>query len=299
MSSNVEVVVSDQPAMATVRECLSSVRGVKFATTPTNDRTRHILLLWLSALEAPDGRRRLECFLSDAWSTAKDAPAVFIGEFRSGKTYQLVQFLQAFADLSSRVGRRRLDPYIAADPAALRRLVMACQANAEQHLMASAAVEDGKLVAWSCEPRRYEVAISEIPAVAEMNPSGLKEFQLSSTGSRIRWAAGDVDLDLDTIRAYADPIIRRQHQAELREEASRYADAIRRLRVEKGLTQSDVAGLSERQVRRLEEGGSIPHSATLAKLAAAHGLSTDEYLAELAQRSTASRKSGRRARPRS
>jgi ribosome-binding protein aMBF1 (putative translation factor) len=62
-----------------------------------------------------------------------------------------------------------------------------------------------------------------------------------------------------------------------------YGAAIRKLRQEKGLRQSDVAGLTARQVGRIESG----HRATLSalqKLAHAHGLSLSDYLDQLPQR---------------
>ncbi len=57
--------------------------------------------------------------------------------------------------------------------------------KAEGALIASATVEDGKLIVWSCEPRRYAVAASEIPARAKMTPSALTDFEVSESGSRI------------------------------------------------------------------------------------------------------------------
>ena len=122
----------------------------------------------------------------------------------------------------------------------------------------------------------------------------LPKFEVSTSGSRIHWPAGDIDLNLDTIRAHADPKVRRQHQAQLRQEAAQYADAIRSFRIEKGLTQSEVTGLSERQVRRLEEGHTLPRAGTIALLAAAHQMSTNDYLSELAKRSSRGTKKAKR-----
>lgn len=48
-------------------------------------------------------------------------------------------------------------------------------------------------------------------------------------------------------------------------------------REERGLTQSDIDGLTSRQVRRLEEGDTIPQIETLRRLAAAHGMTVDDY----------------------
>jgi transcriptional regulator with XRE-family HTH domain len=60
---------------------------------------------------------------------------------------------------------------------------------------------------------------------------------------------------------------------------------MRAVREEHGLRQGDIPGLSERQVRRLEQGHAFPQAKTVEKLAAAHGLSVADYLKELATRS--------------
>lgn len=45
---------------------------------------------------------------------------------------------------------------------------------------------------WSCEPRVYRCKVAEIPALAKMDPGALQELDISSNGSRIHWAAGDL-----------------------------------------------------------------------------------------------------------
>ncbi len=72
------------------------------------------------------------------------------------------------------------------------------------------------------------------------------------------------------------------HESKARREASRYASAIRALRVERGIKQTEVSGLSEREVRRIESGETVPHIESLRKLAAAHEMIVDEYMAVLA-----------------
>jgi transcriptional regulator with XRE-family HTH domain len=61
-----------------------------------------------------------------------------------------------------------------------------------------------------------------------------------------------------------------------------YGVAIRKLRREKGLRQSDIEGLTARQVGRIEAGQRATLSA-LRKLAQAHGMGVDEYMDRLAQ----------------
>ena len=62
-----------------------------------------------------------------------------------------------------------------------------------------------------------------------------------------------------------------------------YGVAIRNLRREKGLRQSDIKGLTSRQVGRIESGQRATLSA-LQKFARSHSLAIDEYMEELAKR---------------
>lgn len=237
-----------------------------------------MIVALLADLDRAQGRHELE----DLIGTVKgDVPVVLMSAGTKPAPRSDAAF-QGLAHVTWLVGR---EVYIAPNAEAVSRMVFARQVKAESKLIASASVEDGKLIVWSCEPRRYAVAASEIPVLAKMPAAALPHFEVSETGSDIHWEDGDVDLNLDGIRAYADPEIRRQQEAERRKYAARYAGAIRKLRENRGLKQADIEGLSERQVRRLEEGDTLPHSSTLKKLAAAHGLSIDQYLKELAKRS--------------
>ena len=180
-------------------------------------------------------------------------------------------------------------PFVAADAATMRRLVLARLHGADDQLIASALVEGGTLYVWSCEPKLYMCSAESLPALQNLSPDELRRVAVSESGSHLHWDAGDVDLDLDTIRFHADPAYRAKREAATRHEAARYAKAIQRLRTEHGLRQAAIPGLSEREIRRLERGETIPHAATLHKLAAAHGMSVDAYLARLATLSTRER----------
>lgn len=282
MPLNIEVLIPNEQT----RKSLGAIRFAHFVSKPGRGKSCSMAVAWLADLDREQGRRDLENLCA---AVRRDVPVVLMSERRAAP--QSDSAFQALAHLTWLVDR---EVYIAPDARAVARMVRARQAKAEAKLIASAAVEDGKLVVWTCEPRRYAVATSDVPALAELTPGALTNFEVSESGSRIRWKDGRVDLNLDVIRAYADPDVRRQHEAAHRKEAVRYAGAIRRLREDRGLTQSGVAGLSERQVRRLEEGDTIPHSSTLKKLATAHGMSIQDYLRELAKRS-GSRAQGRSA----
>ena len=93
-------------------------------------------------------------------------------------------------------------------------------------------------------------------------------------------------LNLDTFRELSDPEVLEENQERFRREAKNYAEAIKTLRKRKGLKQGEIAGLSERQVRRLESGEVYPHSSTLEKLAIAHDVSPPQYVRQLAALAT-------------
>ncbi len=295
MSAAVEILVP-QPVLPTVKKALGPLPSTTFHARPSHG-VPHLVVSSLDVLDTPGGRIALEDLLHVA-SGKKGVPVVMFS------AVDVVQGLAALGALARLSGQARHEPYIAPSPEAVRRLVLAHGSGAEKELIASAVVEDGKLVVWSCEPRRFEVPVSEIPVLAKMRPDTLAKFELSVSGSRLRWPDADVDINLDTIREHADPEVRRDHEARARQEAARYADAIRRFREERGLTQSDIEGLTSRQVRRLEEGGTVPQIVTLKRLAVAHGMTVDDYLQELAKRSRkssrrpAAGRSGRSAHPR-
>jgi DNA-binding XRE family transcriptional regulator len=138
------------------------------------------------------------------------------------------------------------------------------------------------LSVWSCEPKLYRCATAEIPALGVLGSKAQERLEISASGSRIHWPDGDIDLDLDAIREFADPRVRREAEFRYRTEASRYGAAIRHVREAHGLRQAAVSGLSEREVRRLENGEVQPHLETLKKLAKAHGVPLSEYMKTLA-----------------
>ena len=276
MSGTVEILAP------TNRHKLKRVIGAgaktSFVAKPSRTNRERIVVAWLSDLDSAKHRKELVDTVDLVVSGADRVPLVLI-ESKTVKapSYSALETLTQWA--------ANFGAYLAPDEHSVRRLVNARLVGAEQHYIASALIDADKLVVWSCEPKRYEVRAANIPALARMSASELADFELSESGSAMHWDAGDVDLNLDSILYYVDPKIRRAHDKASREEAARYAGAIRTLRQERGLTQAEIPGLTARQVRRVEQGQSTPRSETLRKLAAAHGLSLDAYLKELAKRS--------------
>jgi hypothetical protein len=181
--------------------------------------------------------------------------------------------------------------FVAPDEATLTRIFRAHRAGAEKVLIASARITDDELWVWSCEPKLYRCPVSALPPLREMPAAEVARFEVSESGSRLHWHHGDIDLTLESIQAVVDPAVRAKQERQYRLDAQRYAKAIRLLREKLGLSQSAITGLSDRAVRRIEQGERIPHSSTLEKLAKAHGMSVNQYMSELASLSARGEKS--------
>lgn len=162
------------------------------------------------------------------------------------------------------------------------RILQAWSHGAQQELIANATVARDRLLVLSCALEPYEVSFAKIPALKSMPKPDRGNFQIDEDGSYLYWPQADVHLDLDAIRTAIDPAYR---EAALQKKLShdrRYGAAIANLRREKGLKQSAIDGLSERQVRRIERGEGVTAKA-LQRLAAAHGVGLGEYLERVAE----------------
>jgi transcriptional regulator with XRE-family HTH domain len=84
------------------------------------------------------------------------------------------------------------------------------------------------------------------------------------------------------VRIILDPGERERAKARRLQEAKGFARALAAHRRRHGLRQSDIPGLSERQIRRYEHGARIPLP-SLELLARAHGLDVSTFLDEVVE----------------
>jgi hypothetical protein len=157
------------------------------------------------------------------------------------------------------------------------RVLRAWEMGAQDRLIAEADVANGKLIVLTCALERLEIPLADFRPLARLPKVQRGEFELASDGSHLHWSAADVHLDLDALRAVVDPAWRDRMARERAIHDGRFGRAVSVLRREHGLKQADIPGVSARQVRRIE-GGSLPRSETLRRLARAHGLELGAYL---------------------
>jgi hypothetical protein len=165
------------------------------------------------------------------------------------------------------------------------RVIRAWEMGAQNDLIAEAALSGGKLFVLTCGLEQLEAPVRQIPALAGLPERDLGAFEVASDGSYIHWPRHDVHLDVDAMRYATDPAWREKADVERATHGKRFGGAVAAFRERSNLRQSDIPGLSERQVRRIEAGAQ-PRVETLRLLAQAHGLVLSAYLHRVSELAT-------------
>lgn len=168
-------------------------------------------------------------------------------------------------------------------PGLPERVLRAWATGGQDHLIASAAVVDNRLLLRSCTLERYEIGFHELPALAGLPPASRSGFTLDPDGSFLHWEQGDVHIGLETLRYAVDPAFRVQTDLRRLSFDRSFGKAIASLRTERGLRRSDIPGVSAREVARIESGSTFPRLDTIGRLAAAHGVDVTAYLSATAK----------------
>lgn len=177
-----------------------------------------------------------------------------------------------------RAGLRTLRNLLVHHEGALPARVLRAWALGVQHdAIAAATTYTDRLLVVSCAFEEYEIGFDAYPALRRIPPGEQGRFDVEEDGMFLHWPEHHVHLTLDDVRLAADPRLRaRAERARLVHDQG-FGAAVRALRERLGIAQSRVPGISTRHLRRIES-GHVPGEDALTALAAAHGLSLDEYL---------------------
>ena len=162
-----------------------------------------------------------------------------------------------------------------------RRIINAWLLGAQEQLIANATLIDGsKIFVISCDAETFEVPFESIPALNRIPIRERGLFKIAEDGSYLHWPKPDVHINLETIRHALNPELRKRYELERITHDERFGAAIAALRKKHGFKQTDIHGLSDRQVRRIES-GERPSVEALKVLAKAHGKDLNDYLNEI------------------
>ena len=162
-----------------------------------------------------------------------------------------------------------------------QRVINAWSWGAQDQLIAKATMVGDRLLVFSCAMEKLEIAFSALPCLKLIPIEEWGDFTISEEGSYLHWPKQDIHLDLDALRYALDSNIKHKFDAYKLTHDQLFGKAIATLRKQSKLKQSDIIGLSERQVSRIEKGEGTKVE-TLDLFAQAHQMELNDYLEAVA-----------------
>ena len=184
---------------------------------------------------------------------------------------------------------RRLQ--VCRDPSVVKRLVIALKRPAPWEGILDAYVFNDSLVVVLGDMSVWEFPVGRLPKVRRFEPAVVRRFVIDSSGSYLHWPDRDVHMGPSQMLQAVDPM----HLADVgirRYEMENVSQALLDMRHDRQLKQTEIPGLSERHVRRLEREEIRLTVEAASKFARAFGLTLSGFLDELSERITALNKRG-------
>ncbi len=199
---------------------------------------------------------------------------------------------QAVPLLSSKLRLHKPDQRlrICRDPFVVKRLVVALRRPAPWEGILDAYVLEDSLVLVLGDMSVREFPIKELPRVGRFAPRVLNNFNIDSAGSYLYWPDHDVHMGPSQMLQAVDPMYLADVEIR-RYQIENVSQALLDMRNARQLKQTEIPGLSERHVRRLEKEKVRLTVDAANRLANAFGLSLSGFFDDLSERITAMRES--------
>jgi DNA-binding XRE family transcriptional regulator len=172
------------------------------------------------------------------------------------------------------------ESYYGFDLEVAKRIKSAWEWEAEDELIAIAFASEDTLFVMGCDLKTWEIPFN-LPCFKQVSPSERGNFEIDEDGSYLYWENADIHLDLEDFKAAVDPEFKAQLLAAKQEYGKSFGRAIAVVRKAHKLNQDGIDGISDRHLRRIENEGQQPTLDVLKKLAKAHGISLEDYFAEV------------------
>lgn len=130
--------------------------------------------------------------------------------------------------------------------------------------------------------RMLHVPVESVTVLRNLSATELQDFRIDPDGSFIHWPGPDIHLGWNQLLQIMDPLEVHKAQQRSADFNRRYGAAIRKLREEAGIPQAKVEGITQRQLRRVEQGDCRATANALHALARAHKLGVNEYMEKVA-----------------
>ncbi len=161
------------------------------------------------------------------------------------------------------------------------RVLSAWDVGAQEQLIASATLSKDNLFVTDCALKTWEIPFNSLPALAAIPRENRAKFEIDEDGSYLYWHTEDIHLDMESLRFSGDKKLQESLGAKTAIYDKRFGAAVAAVMTKRQLNIRDIPGLSLQEIEKIEK-GSRPPLETLRKLSAAHGMSVNEYLEEIA-----------------
>lgn len=131
--------------------------------------------------------------------------------------------------------------------------------------------------------RKLRVPIEKLPVLQGLSKGDREAFEIDEDGTFIYWPSGDIHLGWEQFECAVDETAHLKAKQQTEGFNKAYSAAIEALRKKRSLRQSDIEGLTPRQVGRIESGQCRATLSALRKLAKAHNMSVSQYMEELSR----------------
>ena len=217
---------------------------------------------------------------SDAWRPPRSAI--------SGETRYLVVAdvpVPALVRLGSIFDLRRPEQrmHVTPDPQAVVRLLLAQHRDMPFEGIVDAYLLGDALVLLLGDFSIRSFPVGAVPTLRDLDVAQRAAFELDEDGSYLYWPAADLHLGVSQLLQAVDPPYLADIEVRRFPASTAIGTRISELREARELRQRDVPGLSERHVRRIEQGIARLTGESAMKLSSALGLSLDGFLTEVAR----------------
>ncbi len=145
-------------------------------------------------------------------------------------------------------------------------------------------IEGADLVLLSPSFHRMRIPLEKLESKIGSKPEKIRAFEIDEDGSFLYWSHADVHLGFEQFQHLVDPMALLRAKQKNQEYNRNYGAAIKQLRIENELKQTDIQGVTARNLRRVEKGELAASSALLKSLSKAHKMELKQYLKEIALR---------------
>jgi len=165
----------------------------------------------------------------------------------------------------------------------LRRLASTVETADSQARIFDAKVEGGVLHVISPDFNRLDVPIALVPQFKSVDASRINRFEIDEDGSFIYWPELDLHLGWTQLQQLVNPEAALKASQKNQDFNTRYGKAVQKVRQQAGLKPGAISGISEKQLRRIENGECRLTGNAIQALSQAHKLTPNKYMTKLAE----------------